>query len=271
MRSTGSARAALSAWRGSTASITPRSRMNAAAEAFSIRHVCMFGNDVPEGMASLDDIAFGAASASQHRRTAIPRRANFITLRRDAGGTSRGAAHADAGHCRRPRGFSGNGHLARRPHDVGGDAVELCRRLRLDGDLAAVGRLAQPSSSLRRRDAAAARSHAIAARRLVAPAPLALRLGEAGAFADAAVADAGDRALAHAGTGGSECGLDRRAALQRSLCVRRGRPVCRAARRRRCGGAGAAGLAAAPQPRARRPPRARPSSPRKARSHCVAR
>src|SRR5437868_14492059 len=29
--------------------------MNAAVEAFSIRHVCGFGNDLPEGMASLDD------------------------------------------------------------------------------------------------------------------------------------------------------------------------------------------------------------------------
>src|SRR5436305_14904695 len=28
--------------------------MNAAAEAFSIRHVCGFGNDLPDGMASLD-------------------------------------------------------------------------------------------------------------------------------------------------------------------------------------------------------------------------
>ena len=28
--------------------------MNAAAEAFSIRHVCGFGDDLPEGMASLD-------------------------------------------------------------------------------------------------------------------------------------------------------------------------------------------------------------------------
>ena len=28
--------------------------MNAAAEAFSIRHVCGFGTDLPEGMASLD-------------------------------------------------------------------------------------------------------------------------------------------------------------------------------------------------------------------------
>ena len=29
--------------------------MNAAAEAFSIRHVCGFGSDLPEGMASLDN------------------------------------------------------------------------------------------------------------------------------------------------------------------------------------------------------------------------
>src|ERR1700712_5272309 len=30
--------------------------MNAAVEAFSIRHVCGFGNDLPEGMASLDQV-----------------------------------------------------------------------------------------------------------------------------------------------------------------------------------------------------------------------
>lgn len=50
--------------------------MNAAVEAFSIRHVCGFGNDLPEGMASLDDvIANGPAatpSATQDgRRAAI--------------------------------------------------------------------------------------------------------------------------------------------------------------------------------------------------------
>jgi hypothetical protein len=32
--------------------------MNAAAEAFSIRHVCGFGGDLPEGMASLDNAIF---------------------------------------------------------------------------------------------------------------------------------------------------------------------------------------------------------------------
>jgi hypothetical protein len=50
--------------------------MNAAVEAFSIRHVCGFGGDLPEGMASLDDvIATGPAavpSATQDgRRAAI--------------------------------------------------------------------------------------------------------------------------------------------------------------------------------------------------------
>src|SRR3981081_2007517 len=37
--------------------------MNAAAEAFSIRHVCGFGSDLPEGMASLDH-AMGGESAT---------------------------------------------------------------------------------------------------------------------------------------------------------------------------------------------------------------
>ena len=49
--------------------------MNAAVEAFSIRHVCGFGNDLPEGMASLDDVmanAPAAAAATQDgRRAAI--------------------------------------------------------------------------------------------------------------------------------------------------------------------------------------------------------
>ena len=53
--------------------------MNAAAEAFSVRHVCMFGSDVPEGMAALDDIVFGP-----HPLRSIPdrdpRRANVITF-----------------------------------------------------------------------------------------------------------------------------------------------------------------------------------------------
>ena len=40
--------------------------MNAAAEAFSIRHVCGFGNDLPEGMASLDQALAQPSTASRH-------------------------------------------------------------------------------------------------------------------------------------------------------------------------------------------------------------
>jgi acyl-CoA synthetase (AMP-forming)/AMP-acid ligase II len=40
--------------------------MNAAAEAFSIRHVCGFGSDLPEGMASLDQALVQPSSASRH-------------------------------------------------------------------------------------------------------------------------------------------------------------------------------------------------------------
>ena len=39
--------------------------MNAAAEAFSIRHVCGFGGDLPEGMASLD---LALSTEFHHRR-----------------------------------------------------------------------------------------------------------------------------------------------------------------------------------------------------------
>jgi AMP-binding enzyme len=49
--------------------------MNAAVEAFSIRHVCGFGSDLPEGMASLDEVianGFDATPATQDgRRAAI--------------------------------------------------------------------------------------------------------------------------------------------------------------------------------------------------------
>lgn len=53
--------------------------MNAAAEAFSIRHVCAFGGDVPEGMTALDDVVFGP-HAHGNLSERDPRRANFITF-----------------------------------------------------------------------------------------------------------------------------------------------------------------------------------------------
>src|SRR5882672_10365736 len=53
--------------------------MNAAAECFSIRHVCGFGDDLPEGMASLDR---AIAAESPIRRTVIQdgRKAAIVTF-----------------------------------------------------------------------------------------------------------------------------------------------------------------------------------------------
>jgi len=53
--------------------------MNAAAEAFSIRHVCGFGNDLPEGMASLD-LAISGESATTRAVTQDGRRAAIISF-----------------------------------------------------------------------------------------------------------------------------------------------------------------------------------------------
>jgi hypothetical protein len=53
--------------------------MNAAAEAFSIRHVCGFGNDLPEGMASLD-LALSGASATTRAVTEDGRRAAVVSF-----------------------------------------------------------------------------------------------------------------------------------------------------------------------------------------------
>jgi AMP-binding enzyme len=52
--------------------------MNAAAEAFSIRHVCGFGNDLPEGMASLD-LAIDSQSATTRAVTQDGRRAAIVS------------------------------------------------------------------------------------------------------------------------------------------------------------------------------------------------
>jgi hypothetical protein len=53
--------------------------MNAAVEAFSIRHVCGFGNDLPEGMASLDDVMANAPAAAPSA-TQDGRRAAIISF-----------------------------------------------------------------------------------------------------------------------------------------------------------------------------------------------
>jgi hypothetical protein len=53
--------------------------MNAAADAFSIRHVCGFGSDLPEGMASLDD-AIETQSTTGRAVTPDGRRAAMISF-----------------------------------------------------------------------------------------------------------------------------------------------------------------------------------------------
>jgi hypothetical protein len=53
--------------------------MNAAVEAFSIRHVCGFGSDLPEGMACLDDV-MANAPASAPSATQDGRRAAIISF-----------------------------------------------------------------------------------------------------------------------------------------------------------------------------------------------
>src|ERR1700688_3375660 len=53
--------------------------MNAAAESFSIRHVCGFGNDLPEGMSSLD-LALSGESAATRTVTQDGRRAAMISF-----------------------------------------------------------------------------------------------------------------------------------------------------------------------------------------------
>jgi hypothetical protein len=53
--------------------------MNAAVEAFSIRHVCGFGSDLPEGMACLDDV-MANAPASVPSATQDGRRAAIISF-----------------------------------------------------------------------------------------------------------------------------------------------------------------------------------------------
>ena len=57
--------------------------MNAAAEAFSIRHVCGFGSDLPEGMASLDHALARRIGdhARRRSRTAARPRSFRSTLR----------------------------------------------------------------------------------------------------------------------------------------------------------------------------------------------
>lgn len=53
--------------------------MNAAVEAFSIRHVCAFGGDLPEGMAALDEVIANGAGAT-HTPSQDGRRAAIVSF-----------------------------------------------------------------------------------------------------------------------------------------------------------------------------------------------
>lgn len=157
--------------------------MNAAAEAFSIRHVCMFGSDVPEGMAALDEIVFGP-----HQLRSIadrdPRRANFITfditpeglrvvprtqMQIIAGGL---AVFLETGVAPGVRMLS-----AAMPSSFAGLCASMVTWLLSGGSLA----FHHPFDA----EMLLSQIEHERCEMLVAPAPLALRLGEAGALADA--------------------------------------------------------------------------------------
>ena len=60
--------------------------MNAAAEAFSIRHVCGFGSDLPEGMIPLDIIASSLKTDSSRLVVQDSRRAALVTFEASGSG-----------------------------------------------------------------------------------------------------------------------------------------------------------------------------------------
>jgi non-ribosomal peptide synthetase component F len=158
--------------------------MNAAAEVFSVRHVCMFGNDVPEGMAALDDIVF----ASQPLRTIQdrdPRRANIITFDVTSEGlraVPRTQMQVIAGGLAvfLETGVSPGARLlsAVMPSSFAGVCASTVTWLLSGGSLT----FHHPfDTETLTRQLVDERCET-----LIAPAPLALRLAEAGAFADAA-------------------------------------------------------------------------------------
>jgi hypothetical protein len=158
--------------------------MNAAAEAFSIRHVCMFGSDVGEGMAALDDIAFGP-----HPLRSIPgrdpRRANFISFDVTPDGfraVPRTQMQLIAGGLAifLETGLSPGVRLmsAVMPSTFVGICASTVAWLLSGGSLS----LHHPFDA----ETLLGQIARDACETLIAPAPLALRLGEAGAFAGAA-------------------------------------------------------------------------------------
>ena len=216
--------------------------MNAAVEAFSIRHVCGFGDDLPEGMASLDQ-AIASPSTTTRAVTQDGRRAAMISFDVTAEGFRAVPRTPSQPDRRRPCGFSRKRRAAGHHHDVGIRAILVRRPCLLAGGLAAVGRNAGAAPSVRRRGTRAAdqRRRLRYAGRAGATGVAAGRDRDGGAPADAAPCD---RPLARAGTDRIECALDGRACRpHRRLPVRRSRAVRRSANGGRRAGGHPAGTA----------------------------
>jgi hypothetical protein len=156
--------------------------MNAAAEAFSIRHVCMFGRDVPEGVAALDEIVFGGHPL-RSLADRDPRRANLITFDVTSEGlraVPRTQMQVIAGGLAvfLEAGISPGARLmsAAMPSSFAGICASTVTWLLSGGSLA----FHHPF------DIATLLAQIVLERcdTLVAPAPLALRLGDVGAFAE---------------------------------------------------------------------------------------
>jgi hypothetical protein len=152
--------------------------MNAAVEAFSIRHVCGFGSDLPEGMACLDDVMASAPAAAPSARQ-DGRRAAIISFDITADGfraVPRTHLHLIAGglaiflESGVPQGVTILSAFA--PSSFAGTASSLVVWLLSGGALV----LHHPFDA----DVLEQQIDEQACNVLVAPAPLALRLAEAG-------------------------------------------------------------------------------------------
>ena len=174
--------------------------MNAAAEAFSIRHVCGFGSDLPEGMASLDQAIDRRSTDHAPCRAGRPQgRDHFV--RRHGRRLPSGAAHASASDRRRPRHCRSKADLpqgstvmsAFAPTSFAGLTSSLVVWLLTGGTLA----LHHPFDG----DVLEQQINEHACDTLIAPAQLALRLGEIDMSVAAADAAQRDRPVARAGTG----------------------------------------------------------------------
>lgn len=158
--------------------------MNAAAEAFSIRHVCMFGSNVPEGMVALDEIAFGM-HPSRSLSDRDPSRANFISFDITPEGlraVPRTQMQIIAGGLAvfLPTAVEPGARLmsAVMPSSFAGVCASMVTWLLSGGSLV----LHHPFDA----EVLLAQMARERCETLVAPAPMALRLGAAGAFAEAA-------------------------------------------------------------------------------------